>query len=427
MELRAWAALGIFVGVIVLIASGKVKATTATLLGAALMSFGGLVSGEQAVQAIDHDTIGLLVGMMIVVGILSKCGLFQYVAVKAVKVTGGSGPLILWAISLITMLLSAFLDNVTTMLLVTPVVLSLCDLISLEPLPLLLAEVFASNIGGTATLIGDPPNMIVGSVAGFSFNDFLKCAAPVAIVVWFAATWYLCFHFKKQLASVSRDATERLSHVEESRLITDKKLMIKSLVIMFLVLAGFVLQRQLHMEPASIALMAAAILLVISLVDEEMIIMSEVSWPTIIYFVSLFVMAGGLRATGVITAVAHGLISLLSGSQLLMLLGVLWVSGVACIFINNAAFVAIFVYVVAEMASATGMDARPLYWALALGACFGGNGSYLGAAANAVLASLAERNHIHVPFGYFMKLGTQIVLMSLVISSAAVYIIWKVA
>lgn len=290
MDIRAWAALSIFVGVIVAIASGKVKSTTATLLGASVMALSGLLSGDQIVAAIDHNTVGLLVGMMIVVGILSKCGVFQYIAVKAVKVTGGRGSLILWSISFITVLLSAFLDNVTTILLVTPVVLSLCDLIGLKPLPFLMMESFASTIGGTGTLIGDPPNMIIGSIAGLSFNDFIRVMTPVALIVWGLVTLYMERCYRAELNAVNAEATARLNQVDESKLITDRRLMVKALIVIFFVLVAFVLQKQIAIEPSVSALTAAAVLLIITGIDDATIIRDEVGWTTIIYFVSLFVM-----------------------------------------------------------------------------------------------------------------------------------------
>ena len=427
MDIRAWSALLIFAGVIILIASGKIRSTTATLLGASLMSITGLVSGDQIVASIDHNTVGLLVGMMIVVGILSKCGLFQYVAVKAVKITRGRGVFILWSISLITLLLSALLDNVTTILLVTPVILSLCDLIGLSPLPLLMTESFASTIGGTGTLIGDPPNMIIGSIAGLSFNDFLKVMTPTALAVWILVTLFLSRIYRGELKRVNSDATSRLNDVDETKLITDRPLMYKALTVVFFVLLAFVLQRQLHIEPAVSALTAAAVLLFITGIDDNLIIRDEVGWPTIIYFICLFVMGGGLRETGVISAVAQGMTRLFAGQHLLMALGVLWVSGIACIFINSAAFAAIFVYVVAEMVQATGMSPHPLYWALALGTCLGGNGTFLGAAANAVMAGLARKNQIDISFGYFMGVGLRVVLISMAVSSVAVCLIWMYA
>ncbi|MCC8058483.1 ArsB/NhaD family transporter [Cloacibacillus sp.] len=418
MTLQAWAALLIFLGTIVLAATGKMKTATASLLGASIMVISGLLSSEEAVAAIDHNTVGLLVGMMIVVGILSKSGLFQYLAVKAIKITGGRPLRIFWIISLLTAVLSAFLDNVTTVLLVTPVVLSLCELIAMNPLPLLLMELFASNIGGTATLIGDPPNMIIASVAKFSFNEFLVVLAPVAVVALCAVTAYVGIYYKKELKS-DPEAAIRLREVDESRLIVNRPLMIKSVVIIILVLVGFSMHRLLHLEASVVALTAAGILLTISLLDEGTIIHNEVEWPTIIYFISLFIMAGGLRVTGVLEAVSKLLTTVLAGSPLLMLLGVLWISGITCAFINNIAFTAIFVHIIKSMALAAAIPAEPLYWALALGACLGGNGTYFSAAANAVVADFAAKEGIEISFAAFSKIGLRVVFVSLLLSSIA--------
>ena len=422
MTLQSWAALTIFLGTIVLAATGKMKTATASLLGASVMVASGLLSSEEAVKAIDHNTVGLLVGMMIVVGILSKSGLFQYLAVKAIKITGGRPLLIFWIISLLTAALSAFLDNVTTVLLVTPVVLSLCELIAMNPLPLLMMELFASNIGGTATLIGDPPNMIIASVAGFSFNDFIVVIAPVAVFILCAVTAYVSFYYKKEMIS-DPEAAKRLCEVDESKLIINRPLMIKSVAVIALVLVGFTMHRIFHIEASVVALTAAGVLLAISLLDEGTIIHNEVEWPTIIYFLSLFIMAGGLKATGVIEEASKLLTVLLAGNPLLMLLGILWISGLSCAFINNIAFTAIFVHIIESMAQAAAIPAGPLYWALALGACLGGNGTYFGAAANAVVADFAAKEGIDIPFAAFSKIGLRVVFISLLISSAA--LLWS--
>ncbi len=425
MTLQSWAALTIFLGTIVLAATGKMKTATASLLGASVMVASGLLSSEEAVKAIDHNTVGLLVGMMIVVGILSKSGLFQYLAVKAIKITGGRPLLIFWIISLLTAALSAFLDNVTTVLLVTPVVLSLCELIAMNPLPLLMMELFASNIGGTATLIGDPPNMIIASVAGFSFNDFIVVIAPVAVFLLCAVTAYVSLYYKKEMKS-DPAAAKRLSEVDESKLIVNRPLMIKSVAVIALVLVGFTMHRLFHIEASVVALTAAGVLLAISLLDEGTIIHNEVEWPTIIYFLSLFIMAGGLKATGVIEEASKLLTVLLAGNPLLMLLGILWISGLSCAFINNIAFTAIFVHIIESMAQAAAIPAGPLYWALALGACLGGNGTYFGAAANAVVADFAAKEGIDIPFAAFSKIGLRVVFISLLISSAALLWIGRV-
>ncbi|PIE53876.1 MAG: arsenic transporter [Dethiosulfovibrio peptidovorans] len=423
MDLKAWLSVVVFVFTILSIARGWMKASTATLLGASMMMLFRLVPGTAAEQYIDTNTIGLLVGMMVVVGVLSKTGLFQFIAVKAIKVTRGSGVLILLAISLITAILSAFLDNVTTVLLVSPVVVSLADLIKMNPLPLLLGEVISSNIGGTATLIGDPPNMIIGSFAGFSFNDFLVHLAPLVSVVWCCIMVFLCWYYRSDLASDS-EVTKRLAEVDEGRLIRDKRLLILSSVVMLLVLMGFILHHHLGLSASVVALSAAGVLLAISHLDDGEIVHQEVEWPTIVYFVSLFILVGGLQENGVILSLAEILTRVLSVSPMFMVLGVLWISGLACVFVNNVAFAAMFVHVVSEMAKSVGMAPDPLFWSLALGSCLGGNGSYLGAAANAVLADFAGRSGIPISFGAFLAVGLKTVFLSLVVVSCFLYLIY---
>lgn len=416
MDTKAWIALGLFAITILSIARGWLKASTATLLGASIMMLFKIVSGSEVSSYIDSNTVGLLVGMMIVVGILSKTGIFQYLAVKAIKITKGNGTLILLSVSLITALLSAFLDNVTTVLLVSPVVVSLAELIKVNPVPLLLCEVIASNIGGTATLIGDPPNMIIGSYAGFSFNDFILHLSPVVIVVWIVVMVFLCWLYRNDLVADS-EATERLKEVNESRLIKDKGLMIRSCAVMVMVLVGFIFHHHIGITASVVALFAAGLLLALSKLDDSEVIHKEVEWPTIVYFVSLFILVGGLQENGVILCLARSLSGFLSGSPMIMILGVLWISGLSCIFINNVAFAAMFVHVVSEMARTAGMPPEPLYWALAMGSCLGGNGSYLGSAANAVLADFATRGGIPISFGTFLSVGLKVVFISLTISS----------
>ncbi len=426
METKAWIALGLFGITILSIARGWLKASTATLLGASMMMLFGLMSGSDASQYIDSNTVGLLVGMMVVVGILSKTGLFQYIAVKAIKVTKGNGVLILLSISLITAVLSAFLDNVTTVLLVSPVVVSLAELIKMNPVPLLLCEVIASNIGGTATLIGDPPNMIIGSKAGFSFNDFIIHLTPVVVVVWVAVMVFLCWLYRKDLTP-DLAATKRLDEVDESRLIKDKGLMIRACSVMVMVLLGFIFHHHLGINASVVALSAAGVLLAMSKLDDGEIIHKEVEWPTIVYFVSLFILVGGLQANGVIVQLAKVLSGFLSVSPTVMIIGVLWISGLSCVFVNNVAFAAMFVHVVGEMARDVGMPPEPLYWALAMGSCFGGNGSYLGAAANAVLADFADRGGIPISFGSFFSVGMKVVLISLTISTVFLLAVYGIS
>lgn len=424
MDTKAWIALVLFVVTILSIARGWLKASTATLLGASAMMLFRIVSGSEVSNYIDSNTVGLLVGMMVVVGILSKTGLFQYIAVKAIKITKGNGTLILLSVSIITAILSAFLDNVTTVLLVSPVVVSLAELIKVNPVPLLLCEVIASNIGGTATLIGDPPNMIIGSYAGFSFNDFIVHMSPLVVVVWILVMVFLCWLYRNDLVA-DPEATERLKEVNESRLIKDKKLMVRSCAVMVLVLLGFIFHHHIGVTASVVALFAAGLLLALSSLDDGEVIHQEVEWPTIVYFVSLFILVGGLQENGVIVYMARALSGLLSGSPMVMILGVLWISGLSCIFVNNVAFAAMFVHVVSEMAKTVGMPPEPLYWALAMGSCLGGNGSYLGSAANAVLADFAAKGGIPISFGAFLSVGIKVVFISLVVSSVFLVMIYS--
>jgi Na+/H+ antiporter NhaD/arsenite permease-like protein len=421
MSVHAWISVLVFVGVIFSIAKGYLTRATATLMGASLLMFAKVIPADVGFAFIDFKTLGLLIGMMIIVGVLSRSGVFQYVAVKTIKLTGGNGFLLLFSIVTVTALLSAFLDNVTTVLLISPIVLSLTDLLGLNPVPFLVSEAFASNIGGAATLIGDPPNIIIGSFAGFSFIDFLINLAPVAFTILIICGFFLAFLYRKDL-KVKPERTERLEAVDETKLIKDPGLMKQSLVAMVLVLMGFVVHHLLHLEASVIALFGAALLLTIIPVAGPEIIHEDVEWPTLVFFASLFIMVGALKETGVILAVANLMSKCLMGHKFLALLAVLWVSGFACIFINPVAFAAIFVQVINELATGLGMESAPLFWALAMGACFGGNGSYLGATANVVLADVAERNGHPLSFSYFLRIGLKVVALSLVLCSLYIVI-----
>ncbi len=422
MSLHAWISILVFVGAIFTIARGYLTRATATLLGASFLMFAKVIPADVGFGFIDFNTIGLLIGMMIIVGVLSRSGVFQYVAVKTIKFTGGNGFLLFFSIIIVTAILSAFLDNVTTVLLISPIVLSLTDLLGLNPVPFLVSEAFASNIGGAATLIGDPPNIIVGSFAGFSFVDFLINLSPIAIIILLVCGSFLAFVFRKDL-KIQSDRTDRLNAVDETKLIKDPALMKQSLVAMILVLLGFVVHHILHLEASVIALFGAGLLLTIIPVAGPEVIHEDVEWPTLVFFGSLFIMVGALKETGVILNVATLMSRMLVGHKFLAVLAVLWVSGFSCIFINPVAFAAIFVQVVNELALGLGMDSAPLFWALAMGACFGGNGSYLGATANVVLADVAERNGHPLSFAYFVKIGLKVVILSLLICS--LYVVFR--
>jgi Na+/H+ antiporter NhaD/arsenite permease-like protein len=420
MSLQAWSVLGIFMLTLGLIASGKTSRSVAALLGSALIMALHLLPSAVAVRFIDFNTIGLLIGMMIIVGVLSRTGIFQFVAVKTMKITRGSGLLTLIAIALVTAALSAFLDNVTTVLLISPVIISLADLMDMDPLPLLMAETMASNIGGAATLIGDPPNIIIGSYAGLSFMDFLVNLGPPALGVLLVVTVYLALYYRKDL-TITEEQYEKILRVNEAKTIKDMTLLKQSGTIMGIILLGFLLHHVLHLDAAVIALLGAAVLLVVAKVDGPTVIHEDIEWPTLVFFACLFMIVVGLKETGVISQATQILATLLEGKPVLAMLSILWISGLLCAFINNVAFTATFVYVVQELSQVLTLNPEPLFWALALGACLGGNGSFLGSAANVVVADVAERSGHHMPFARFCKVGMTTVLLSLSLCSAYLY------
>ncbi len=304
MSVQATAASAVFVLTIIAIATGRMRRSVATLLGASLLMAFNVIPAHRAVAYIDFNTIGLLMGMMIIVGVISRTGLFQYIAVMTVKATGGRTHLTFISVLAVTALLSAFLDNVTTVLLVSPVVISLVDLMDVNPIPFLVGEAFASNIGGTATLVGDPPNIITGSFANFSFMDFIFYLTPAAVLVLAVVTAWLLFHFRKDLVGGER-AAERIAQVDESRLIKDRHLMVRASAAMILVVTGFGIHHLLELPASVIALLGAALLLAEVPVNGDEIIHRDIEWPTILFFASLFIIVGALNETGVIRSEEH--------------------------------------------------------------------------------------------------------------------------
>jgi len=423
MSIQAVAASVVFILTIMVIATGKMRRSVAALLAASLLMGLNIIPAQKAVSYIDFNTIGLLMGMMIIVGVISGTGLFQYIAVLTVKATGGRIHLTYIAVLAVTALLSAFLDNVTTVLLISPVVISLVDLMDVDPFPFLIGEAFASNIGGTATLVGDPPNMIIGSFAHFSFMDFIVNLTPAVALVMVIVTAWLLYHFRKDLEGGER-ATERIAKVDESKLIKDRGLMIRASTAMALVVAGFVVHHILDLPASVIALLGATVLLAVVPVDGDEVIHRDIEWPTIMFFVSLFIIVGALNETGVITAASELFISFFKGRPLAAMVAMLWFSGLVCAFINNVAFTVTFVYVARDLAASTGMAAAPLFWALSLGACLGGNGTFLGAAANVVVADIAEKSGNRINFRTFMRTGLKVVFISLITASLYIVIRW---
>ena len=416
MQIQAWITLGIFITILAIIGTGKLSRSVAALLGAAFLMVTQLLPADVAVRFIDFNTIGLLMGMMIVVGVLSKTGIFQYIAIKSLKMTKGNWLVTVFAITLTTAVLSGVLDNVTTVLLISPIILSLADIMKFNPVPLLISEAIASNIGGTATLIGDPPNIIIGSHAHFSFMDFIVNLTPITFVVLFVTVGIIALIYKRDF-KIQPEEYEKILKVDENAAVKNILTLKKALIITGFILIGFLSHGFLHVEAAVIALMGASLLLAIIPDNGDEIIHKDIEWPTLIFFAGLFIIVGALKETGVISALSNILGRHLHGHPMAALLTVLWFSGLTCAFVNNIGFTATFVYVIDELAGQVGMPSEPLFWALALGACLGGNGSFLGAAANVVIADVANRFGYPITFKAFMKTGMLSVFIAMILCS----------
>lgn len=409
----------IFVVTYALIATERVDKTIAALLGGSLVVVLGIVGQEEAFEAIDLNVIFLLAGMMIMAGILRRTGFFQWLAIKAVKVSGGEPYRLLVVLSIVCALLSAFLDNVTTVVLIAPVTIYIATVLRVSPLPFLISEILASNIGGTATLIGDPPNILIGSAAGLGFDAFLFNLGPVALLVFLAFLGLTRLFFARDLA-VHGDVRDAVLALDEDEVINDRALLRLSLVVIAGTLVGFLLARPLGLEAGAIALLGAAVLSLVARLDAETIL-REVEWSTLFFFVGLFMLVSAIVHVGIVDAVADGLISLTAGDATITTLGLIWLSGIASAIVDNIPYTATMIPVV-EGLGASGMPIEPLWWALALGACLGGNATIVGASANVVVANLAGRSGTPITFGVFLRYGLVVTAVSLVISTGYIYL-----
>ena len=417
--MEPWIALAIFVVTYGAIASDRVNRTLAALLGAVAVILAGIVTQEAGFGAVDWNVIFLLFGMMVIAGVLRRTGVFSWLAIRTVRVARGEPLAILLLLAGITALLSAFLDNVTTIVLLVPVTLYIATTLRLSPIPFVLAEVLASNIGGTATLIGDPPNILIGSASGLTFGDFLLNLAPVVIVIFVVFAGAMALVFRRHM-TVAPEVREAVLAIDDSEFISDHRLLRLGLLVLALTIAGFLFASVIHQEPATIALLGAAVLLLVARLEPDELI-REVDWSTLLFFVGLFVLVEGLVATGVITALGTGLVEITGGDQAVTTLGLLWVSGIASAFVDNIPYTATMIPVVQQLGDA-GLAIEPLWWALALGACLGGNATIIGASANVVAASAVARAGYPISFGRFLQVGGLVALLSMVISSAYVWV-----
>jgi Na+/H+ antiporter NhaD/arsenite permease-like protein len=425
--------LVIFAAAYILIATDKVNKTIVAVLGASLVLLLRIISFERAVAAIDLNVIFLLVGMMTSVSILAKTGFFEWAAISTAKLAKGKPIAIMLLLLTVTAFFSAFLDNVTCVVLFVPVTILITQILEISPVPFVILEAVASNIGGTATLIGDPPNVIIGSQGDLSFNDFLINLSPAILIamVVFLATIYVLF--RKQMA-VDESIRRRIDDAIPRLAITDKKNMVRALIILALMMLGFFFHVVIGLEPGVIALAGSMVMMLVCKAESNDALM-RVEWTVIFFFIGLFVMVAALEDTGVIDLIARYLLAVAGHNLFLMCIVVLWSSAILSAVLDNIPFVIAMVpllkFSFVTMARTTGIVdpaviqhsiAEPLWWSLALGVCLGGNGTLIGASANVVSAQICDKNKYHISFWGFTKLGFPLMIQSLIVSTIYIWL-----
>ena len=412
----------IFIIAYFFIASEKIHKTLVALLGASFMLLFHLISQDKAFEHIDMNVIFLLISMMILVKIIEQTGIFEYVAIKLAKAVKGKPFPLLIVLFILTALFSAFLDNITTVLLIAPISILLAKELKISALPFLISEIFASNIGGTATLIGDPPNIMIGSAAHFSFIDFLFNLAPVILVNVVVISFFFYFIFGKKM-HVTRENRARIMDFDEKQLLGDKKLLKNSMIIFSLVLIGFVIHGFVDLEAATIALTGSTLLIILGKIDPDKIF-KEVEWTSIFFFIGLFIMVGALVETGIIGKMGNAMIKFTHNDIKFTSKIVIWFSGFFSAIVDNIPFVATMIPLIKDMGTNLGhSQVEPIWWALALGSCLGGNGTLIGASANVIIANFAEKEGEKISFFTFLKYSIPITIITLALSY--IYILYK--
>jgi Na+/H+ antiporter NhaD/arsenite permease-like protein len=407
-------AIGIFVIALGVIVSEKLHRTKVALAGGVLIVATQTLEQEQAIEAIDFNTIGLLAGMMLIVRLTGTTGVYTYLAIRAGQLARGRPLAVVLALAGSTALLSAFLDNLTTVLLMVPITFLLADTLDIDPLPLVLIEIITSNIGGTATLIGDPPNILIAGATGLTFVEFLVNLAPIALLTFAVVTGLLYVWFRPRL-QIAPEARRRVMALDARKSIEDPDELKRALPVLIGTILIFFVHKPLHLEPATVALLGATILLLVTTQSVEAAL-SGIEWSTLFFFIGLFVMVGALEKTGAIGEIADGVAALTGGDRTAELLGIAWISAIASGIVDNIPFTATMIPVVEELQGGDGDDAY--WWALALGACFGGNFTLVAAAANVAAAGMAERSGRPIRFVEFLKVGVPATLVSLVLATA---------
>ncbi len=410
----------IFVVALGLIISEKVHRALVAILGGSLLIVLHVITFDQAMGHLDFNTLGVLLGMMMFVSVVKLSGIFEFLAVKCAHIAQGDPWRLMMLFAILTACLSALLDNVTTVLLIGPMTLTMCKLLDLDPVPFFIVEILSSNIGGTATMIGDPPNIMIGSAAGFSFFDFIMVDAPAVVIIMAAVLVVFYFIYgRKMVVSASQRAA--IMEMDPTAYIKKPRLLKMSVVVTIIVMAGFMLHGFLHIESCIIALGAAAILLLISGENIEAAL-HDVEWTTLAFFAGLFMIVGAMTETGVIGMVANWLIEITHGEMFMAMMVLLFGSALISAFLDNIPFVATMIPILLAM-EGSGMDVEPLWWAVSLGACLGGNGSLIGASANVVLSDVSKKAGYEITFIHFLKVGFPIMCLTVVI--AAVYMFFR--
>ena len=422
---QAAIAIGIFLVAYGLIISEKIHRTVVALAGAVLVIMLGVVNQEQALRHVDFNTLGLLLGMMVIVAITGETGLFRFLAIWAAKAVDGNPLKLMIVLSVITALCSALLDNVTTVLLTVPVTLSITKQLHVAPAPYLISQIIASNIGGTATLIGDPPNIMIGSaVKELDFLTFVNNLAGVAMLILIVNIALLALIYRRQLTTTA-ELSEKIRSLDPEKQIKNPKLLKICLAVMTLTVTMFFFHQQLHMESATVAIFGAVLLIVLAgkNSDHELEhIFHKVEWVALLFFVGLFILVGGLVETGVISLLAQKSMDLTAGNPATTAMLILWLSAIASAFVDNIPFVATMIPLIKDMGTLGVTNLEPLWWSLALGACLGGNGTLVGASANVIVAGLAAQEGYPLSFMKFMKVGFPLTLLSVLIASIYVYV-----
>lgn len=418
MDVNQIVSIAVFVIVMLAIMTEKLHRSLAAITGAMLVLALHVMPFDAAMEHIDFNTLGVLLGMMLFVSVVKLSGVFEFLAIKCARLAKGDPWKIMLLFVLLTAVLSAFLDNVTTVLLIGPMTLTVCKLLDINPIPFFMTEILASNIGGTATLIGDPPNIMIGSAAGYSFFDFILYDAPAVVVILAAVLVVFYFMYGRKM-HVDDEHRSRIMELDEHAQIKNQRLLKQSVVMTALVVVGFMAHGALGLESCIIALGAAGIIMLISgeSIEEAL---SNVEWTTLSFFAGLFVIVGALAETGVIGMLANGLIDMTGGNVFITMLVLLIGSAVISSFLDNIPFVATMIPILLAM-EATGMDVTPLWWAVSLGACLGGNGTLIGASANVVLSDISKKHGYEISFATFFKTGFPIMLLTILI--AGVYLV----